>query len=62
MVGGCKLLYYRALCKGYVIFIRRDYLVGILLCCTLNHLEKRRGHLLPVDDECSAKDFVTAVL
>ena len=62
MVGGSELLYNRTLCKGNVVFVCRDYLVGILLCGALNHLEERRGHLLAINDECTTENFVAAVL
>ena len=52
----------RALREGHIVLVRAQYLVGILFCRLLNHVEKRRFHLLSVDDEHAAEYLVAAVL
>ena len=62
LVGWCKLLDDRALRESHIILIGRENLVRVLLGGLLDHIEKRRLHLLAVDDKLSAEDLVTAVL
>ena len=62
LVFRCKLLNNRALCKGYIVFIGRQYLVGVFLGCLLNHLEQRAFHLYTINDKGATKNLVAAVL
>ena len=62
LVGRSKLLHHGTLCKGHVVLVGRQDLVGVLLCGFLNHGKEARFHLLAVDDERAAEDLVAAVL
>ena len=62
MVGRSKLLDDRPLREGHVVLVGRENLVGVLVGGLLDHIEKRRLHLLAVDDKLSAEDLVAAVL
>ena len=62
VVSRGELLYLRTLTECHIILVCRQYLVRILLCCLLNHLEQRRLHLLTIDDECATEYLVAAVL
>ena len=62
LVGRGKLLDDRTLRESHIVLIGRENLVGVLLGGLLDHAEKRRLHLLAVDDELSAEDLVAAVL
>ena len=57
-----KLLDDRTLRESYIILIGRENLVRVLLSGLLDHAEKRRFHLLAVDDKLAAEDLVAAVL
>ena len=61
LVGRGKLFHNRTLGKGDIIFVSRQYLVGILLRGLLNHGEERTLHLLTVNDKGASEDFVAAV-
>ena len=58
----CELLHNRTLRESHIVFVCRENLVRVLLCCLLDHSEQRRLHLLAVDDERTAEDLVAAVL
>ena len=62
LIGWSKLLDNRTLRESHIILIGRENLVRILLSGLLDHAEKRRLHLLAVDDKLAAEDLVTAVL
>ncbi len=62
LVGWGELLDDRTLCESHIIFIGRENLVRVLLGGLLDHVEKRRLHLLAVDDKLTAEDLVAAVL
>ena len=62
VVGRRELLYLRTLAEGHIVLVCRQYLVWILLCCLLDHLEQRRLHFLAVDDEGTAEYLMAAVL
>ena len=62
LVGRSKLLDDRTLREGHVVLVGRENLVGVLVGGLLDHIEKRRLHLLAVDDKLSAEDLVAAVL
>ena len=57
-----KLLDNRTLRESHIILIGRENLVRVLLSGLLDHAEKRRLHLLAVDDKLAAEDLVAAVL
>ena len=61
VIGRSKLLDYRTFGKRHVVLVGRDYLVRILLCSLLDHLEEARFLLFAIDDEGAAEDFVTTV-
>ena len=62
LVLRCELLHNRTLCESHVVLVSRENLVGVLLSGLLDHSEKRRLHLLTVNDERTAENLVTAVL
>ena len=66
-VGPClvvwgELLHARSFGEGYIIFIGRENLVGMLCRRLLDHLEQTGLLLLAVDDELPAEDLVAAML
>ena len=62
LVGWSKLLDNRTLRESHVVLVGRENLVRVLLSGLLDHAEKRRLHLLAVDDKLAAEDLVAAVL
>ena len=62
LIGWSKLLDNRTLRESHIILIGRENLVRVLLSGLLDHAEKRRLHLLAVDDKLAAEDLVAAVL
>ena len=62
MVFRRKLFHHRPLCKSHVVLVCRNDFMRIFLCSFLNHLEQRRLHFLPVDDERTAENLMTAML
>ena len=61
-IGWSKLLDNRTLRESHIILIGRENLVRVLVGGLLDHAEKRRLHLLAVDDKLAAEDLVAAVL
>ena len=57
-----KLLNHRTFGKSYIVFVGGNDFIGIFLCSLFNHLEEGRLLFHSVNDECSTKDFVTAML
>ena len=57
-----KLLDDRTLRESHIILIGRENLVRVLLSGLLDHAEKRRLHLLAVNDKLATEDLVAAVL
>ena len=62
LVGRCKLLNDRSLCKRHIIFIGRENHTWVLGSGLLDHRKQAAFHLLTVDDEGAAEDFMTAML
>ena len=62
LIGWSKLLDDRTLRECHIILIGRENLVRVLLSGLLDHAEKRRFHLLTVDDKLAAENLVAAVL
>ncbi|MCY1531283.1 hypothetical protein D9M68_665040 [compost metagenome] len=56
-----KLLHYRPLNKGHIIFIGRYNIIRVLLRCFFNELKKRYRLLHAIDDEAAIKYFVAAM-
>ena len=62
LIGWSKLLDDRTLRESHIVLIGRENLVRVLLSGLLDHAEKRRFHLLTVDDKLAAENLVAAVL
>ena len=62
LVSRSKLLDDRTLRESHIILVGRENLVRVLIGGLLDHAEKRRLHLLAVDDKLAAEDLVAAVL
>ena len=62
LVSRSKLLDDRTLRESHIVLVGRENLVRVLIGGLLDHAEKRRLHLLAVDDKLSAENLVTAVL
>ena len=62
LVSRSKLLDDRTLRESHIVLVGREDLVRVLIGGLLDHAEKRRLHLLAVDDKLSAENLVTAVL
>ena len=62
LVSRSKLLDDRTLRESHIILVGRENLVRVLIGGLLDHAEKRRLHLLAVDDKLTAEDLVAAVL
>ena len=61
LVFRSKLLYFGTFCEGYIVFVSRQNLAWIFLCCFLYKVEKTAFHHLSVDDELAAEYLVATV-